>query len=169
MWQAVAAVVAGSTFVFLGGPPVSGADAERPAASPPAVPGQSSAPASGAAAAAAPATIQSDDASVHLTYASILFYKGRSLLQAGDREHAERVFKTVEAELRDALRLSEHDEDAQRRGLLRSQSAFLMGDLYFFVFNDAATAKAFYQESLQDFPEHEGAREALKQFETRAQ
>jgi hypothetical protein len=112
-----------------------------------------------------PAGIQSEDPSAHLQYASILFYRGRQLLSPlGDREAALAVFRVVEAELLEARRLSEQHPDGVERRLLRSQCAFLLGDLHFFVFEDHALAQAFYQESLEQFPDHAGALEALKRF-----
>ena len=107
---------------------------------------------------------ESDDASVHLNFASILFYKGRRLLQTGDATAGGAVFKVIEQELQLALQLSEHDPNERRRQLLRSQSAYLLGDVNLFVFKDHEKAKAFYEEALRYFPEHDGAIEALKRF-----
>jgi len=109
--------------------------------------------------------VTSQDPSAHLNYASILFYKGRRLLQSGDHEGSEAVFKEVEQELLLAARLSDNDTEDLRRRLLKSQCAFLLGDVYLFVFKDRQKAKAAYQDSLGHFPEHDGAREALKRFE----
>jgi hypothetical protein len=114
---------------------------------------------------AAGAEIQSDDPAVHLNYATILFYKGRGQLGQGQAEAATVTFQEMEAELTLAMTLSEQDADSQRRQLLRSQTAFLLGDLHFFVFKDRDKAKAFYEESVKNFPEHHGAVEALKRFE----
>lgn len=108
---------------------------------------------------------ESSDPSVHLNYASIIFYKGRSLLQGGDKEAGEAVFEDVERELRLAMKLSESDTDERRRALLNSQSAYLLGDVYFFVFNDREKAKASYQEALRYVPDHDGAVQALQRFE----
>lgn len=108
---------------------------------------------------------ESSDPSVHLNYASILFYKGRNLIQAGDKEAGETAFKEVERELRLAMKLSESDTDERRHALLNSQSAFLLGEVYFFVFNDREKAKASYQEALRAIPDHDGALQALQRFE----
>lgn len=108
---------------------------------------------------------ESSDPSVHLNYASILFYKGRTLIQAGEKEKGEAVFKEVERELLSAMKLAALDTDAQRRALLDGQSAFLLGEVYFFVFNDRDKAKTSYQEALRYVPDHHGALEALQRFE----
>ena len=109
-------------------------------------------------------TVASDDAATHLTYASILFYKGRRLLQPTSQAEGEAIFKAVEQELQLALELSAQDQNERRRQLVRSQSAHLLGDLYFYVWKDRDKAKAFYEQALQAYPEHDGAREALKRF-----
>jgi len=108
---------------------------------------------------------ESSDPSVHLNYASILFYKGRALMQAGDKEAGDAVFKDVERELRLAMQLAESDTDERRRALLNGQSAFLLGEVYFFVFNDRDKAKASYEEALRSIPDHDGALQALQRFE----
>ena len=113
----------------------------------------------------ASAEIRSEDSAVHLNYATILFYKGRGQMGQGETDAAKTTFQEAEAELNLAMTLSERDTDDQRRQLLRSQAAFLLGDLHFFVFKDRDKAKAFYQESIKNFPEHSGAVEALKRFE----
>ncbi|MBI4004447.1 MAG: hypothetical protein HY353_05435 [Candidatus Omnitrophica bacterium] len=111
------------------------------------------------------AEIHSDDPAVHLNYATILFYKGRGQMGQGQADAATVTFQEMEAELNLAMTLSERDADDQRRQLLRSQTAFLLGDLHFFVFKERDKAKAFYEESIKNFPEHHGAAEALKRFE----
>jgi tetratricopeptide (TPR) repeat protein len=108
---------------------------------------------------------ESSDPSVHLNYASILFYKGRSLIQAGEKEAGEAIFEEVERELRLAIKLSESDADERRKALLNSQSAYLLGEVYFFVFGDRDKAKASYQEALRAIPDHDGAIQALQRFE----
>jgi len=108
---------------------------------------------------------ESSDPSVHLNYASILFYKGRSLIQGGDKQGGDAIFEDVERELRLAMKLSESDTDERRKALLNSQSAFLLGEVYFFVFNDREKAKASYQEALRYVPDHDGALQALQRFE----
>ena len=45
--------------------------------------------------------------------------------------------------------------------LLRSQCAFLLGDVTLHVFNRKDEAKRFYEQALREFPEHDGALTAL--------
>jgi hypothetical protein len=105
--------------------------------------------------------LQSQDAAAHLTYASIIFYKGRRLLQAGDEAGAGAIFRAVEAALHKALELASKDQDASRRALVQSQSAFMLGDIALFVRKSPEEAKTFYQQSLQYYPEHDGAVQAM--------
>jgi len=111
------------------------------------------------------AEIQSEDPAVHLNYATILFYKGRGQMGQGETDAAKATFREVQAELELAMKLSEQDPDDMRRQLLRSQAAFLLGDVSLFVLKDRDKAKAFYEESIKHFPQHAGAVEALKRFE----
>ena len=127
-------------------PAAFGADAAQPAATP-------------------ASEVESTDPSVHLNYASILFYKGRRLFQTGDVEQAKAIFKDVERHLREALRLTAQDQDPVRRQLIESQAAFLLGDVHLFVWSDEPAAKAFYEQALAAYPEHDGAREALKSID----
>jgi len=108
--------------------------------------------------------IVSEDPSVHLNYATILFYKGLGLWRS-DQTAGEAILKGVERELTSAIRLSASDTDEPRRNLLRSQCAYLLGDLYTFAFKEPAHAKAFYQQAVRYFPEHTAAVAALKRFE----
>ncbi len=105
-----------------------------------------------------------DDAASHLTFASILFYKARSLM-AKDAAASQAVFKQIEQELHTAMQLAAGDSHERRRNLISSQSAYLLGDLYAFVFQNVAQAKQYYQESLKYFPEHQGAQDGLKRLE----
>ncbi len=106
-----------------------------------------------------------EDPSVHVNVASILFYKGIGLLRSGNTPEGETVFRTVEQELLTAIRLSERDASANRRNLLRGQCAFLLGDVYSFVFPNPTTAKAFYQQSVRYVPDHAAAANALKRLD----
>lgn len=117
------------------------------------------------AAALTPAAATEEDPSVHLNTASILFYKGIGLLRGGNKPESETVFRGVEHELLAAIRLSEHDANAHRRNLLRGQCAYLLGDVYSFVFPNPTTAKAFYQQSIRYVPDHTAAVEALKRLD----
>ena len=102
------------------------------------------------------------DPSIQLNYGSILFYKGLRLLRAGDAENGKAIFKEVETHLREAMRLAAQDPDPVRRQLTQSQAAFLLGEVSLFVWRDSAAAKAFYEQALAAYPEHDGAREKLK-------
>jgi hypothetical protein len=106
-----------------------------------------------------------DDPSVHLNTASILFYKGIGLLRNGNKPDSETIFRSVEHELLTAIRLSEQDANAHRHNLLRGQCAFLLGDVYSFVFSNPTIAKAFYQQSVRYVPDHTAAVEALKRLD----
>jgi hypothetical protein len=108
--------------------------------------------------------INSADPSAHLNYASILFYKGRQEMASGDQGMSTETFKEMEAELLLALQLSESQPDGLERRLLRSQCAFLLGDLQLFIFKDSQKAKTFYQQAVEQFPDHQGAVAALKRL-----
>ncbi len=108
--------------------------------------------------------LSSQDPAAHLSYASILFYKGRRMLGAGATAEGEAIFREIEGELHTALKLADQDQDASGRRLLQSQCAFMLGDIRYFVFHDPLTATEFYREALAYFPEHDGASEALKRL-----
>ena len=104
------------------------------------------------------------DPEIRLNYASIRFYRARRLLLT-DIPAAQLEFKGIEGQLIAALQLSEADEAHPGKQLLRSQSAFMLGDLYWYIFHDSARAKTMYQDALRYFPEHDGASEALKRIQ----
>ena len=106
-------------------------------------------------------TVQSENPFAYLNDASILFYKGIDLLQSGHRVEAETVFRTIETELLQAMRLSEPNQTNADIKELRSQCAFLLGELQLYVWNDTKKAKGFYEEALRYFPQHDGAIRAL--------
>ena len=110
--------------------------------------------------------IHSDDPSVYLNYASILFYSGQELLRGGKNEEAQTVFRNAEQALHSALQLSEADQDHLRRSLVRSQSSFLLGELNFFVFGDKKKAKTLYEDALKECPKHTAAAAALMRMLT---
>ena len=118
-----------------------------------------------AAAALALAAVAENDPSVHLSTATILFYKGIDLSRGGRKPEADAIFREVEQELLTAIRLSEHDANPHRRNLLSSQCAYLLGDLYAFVFANPTTAKAFYQQSVRYVPDHTAAINALQRMD----
>ncbi|MDP3703021.1 MAG: hypothetical protein Q8R78_01325, partial [Candidatus Omnitrophota bacterium] len=105
--------------------------------------------------------IHSEDPSVYLNYASILFYNGQQLLRGGKSEEAQTVFRNAEQALHSALQRSEADQDPLRRSLIRSQSSFLLGELNFFVFGDKEKAKTLYEDALRECPQHAAAVAAL--------
>ncbi len=107
--------------------------------------------------------VDSTDASAHLHYASILFYKARLAL-AEDEPTGRALFQEVEAELQLASTLSHAISDQVSRSLLRSQCAFLRGDLSLYITGDPEKAQAYYQESLRNFPDHAGAAGALERL-----
>ena len=105
--------------------------------------------------------IHSDDPSVYLNYASILFYNGQQLLRGGKSEEAHTVFRNAEQALDTVLRLSETDPDRLRRSLVRSQASFLLGELNSFVLGDKKKAKTLYEDALKECPKHTAAAAAL--------
>ena len=105
--------------------------------------------------------IHSEDPSVYLNYATIVFYNGQQLLRNGKSEEAQTVFRNAEQALDTVLRLSEADSDRLRRSLVRSQASFLLGDLNAFVFGDKGKAKTFYEAALRECPRHAAAAAAL--------
>ena len=131
--------------------PAFGAD---PAQAPPAAPADAASPAAA-----------SSDPSIELNYGSILFYKGLRLLRAGDIENGKAMFKEVDTRLREAVRLAAQDSDPVRRQLTHSQAAFLLGEVSLFVWHDPAAARAFYEQAVAAYPEHDGAREKLKSLD----
>ena len=105
--------------------------------------------------------IHSEDPSVYLNYATVEFYNGQQLLRGGKDQEAKVVFRNAEQALQLALKLSESDQDSVRRSLVRSQSSYLLGDLNFFVLDDKAKAKTFYEDALRECPQHAAASAAL--------
>jgi len=101
--------------------------------------------------------IVSDDAGAQVAYASIVFYRAQHLLRFGQLEEGKALFREVVVALSNAIELSAHETDVVSRNLLRSQSANLLGDIYNYVYDDAQTATAFYEEALRYFPEHAAA------------
>ena len=99
-----------------------------------------------------------------LTYASILFYRARRLMGSNDQEKTLEAFLRVQSELNRVLKDVAQEPDPKTRALVSSQSAFMLGDLFTYVFRDAAKAKASYQDAVKFFPEHDGATEALNRL-----
>lgn len=98
-----------------------------------------------------------EDAGWHMNYGSMLFAKGQQMFETGLKEEARGVFKDAENELLAAVKLF-----GQADAMPVSQCYFLLGDIYFYVHEDKARAKAFYQQSLDHYPQHGGSLEAMK-------
>ena len=110
-----------------------------------------------------PATLgDSQDAGARLTYASLLFYRDLNLLRDG-KPPAE-LFAEVEQELSMVIRLSGAEAQEPGRSLLRSQAAYMLGDVYLYVKKDPVKAKAFYLQAVRYVPEHAAAAAALKRM-----
>ncbi len=103
--------------------------------------------------------IEARDGSLHMNYAGMLFMKGQKLHEMGNKEETKPIFNEVEKELYLAIPLFKDDEGGN---ILKSQCSFLLGDVYFYVYNDREKAKDFYQRALEYYPEHGGALNALK-------
>ncbi len=101
----------------------------------------------------------------HLNYGTILFKVGQRALQAGQTEQGTAMFRDAEKALQTALRLAKSESDPVRRKQFKSQAAFLLGDMQFYVFKDKARAKRYYQETLWYDPQHPGALAARERFE----
>ena len=106
--------------------------------------------------------LQSSDAGMHLTHASIQFYHAQRLLTSGEQGAGETLFRHIEQELLEAQRLSLDDPDAERRRLVKGQAAFLLGQIHQFVFKDPGKAQQAYEQALAEVADHDGARQALK-------
>ena len=104
----------------------------------------------------------SGDAGERLTYASILFYQASHALVTGGEGEA--MFRDVEQELTEAIRLSAADPEERRRNIVRAQAAFLLGELARHVRRDTAEAEQFYTQALRH-AEHIAAARALQQLQ----
>ena len=102
-----------------------------------------------------------EDPHALLTYASVRFYQGQAELRDSQPEAAEATFREVERALTRAILRSELEPDGASRRLLRGQAAYLLGDLYAYVFKDLDVAKAFYEAALRHVPTHAPATNAL--------
>ena len=110
---------------------------------------------------------QSGDPGRQLTYASVMFYEAKSLL-GNDREQGLAMFRQIERLLNEALRLTEQG-GGPGTNVLRSQSAFMLGQIYQNVFQNPGTAEQQYLAALAAFPGHFGAAQALGKLRMRAQ
>ncbi len=103
--------------------------------------------------------IAPDDANWHMNYGSMLFSKGQQVFQAGNKQEGSAIFKEVEKELLLAIKLFKESNSIEI-----SQCYFLLGDVYYYAFEDPVKAKSFYQKSLKYYPQHGGASEAMRRF-----
>ena len=101
-----------------------------------------------------------EDASLHMNYGSMLFMKGQQIFQSGNKQEADVILKEAEEELLLAADLFKTSDF-----MLISQCYFLIGDIYFYAFNNKNQAKIFYQKSLGYYPEHGGTIEAMKRYQ----
>ena len=106
------------------------------------------------------ATASMNDPGLYLNYASLLFYRAQQLLRAGRQPESEALFKEVERELLEVMRLSEHTP-GEGSAIMSSQCAYLLGEIYGYVFKDPQRAQAQYQAALRSYPDHPGALEAM--------
>src|SRR3989338_672711 len=93
----------------------------------------------------------------HMNYGSLLFTKGQQIFQSGNVQEAQGIFKEAEKELFWATQLFKEADNK-----LKSHSFFLLGDIYYHVYGEKEKAKSFYQKSLELYPGHQEARDALK-------
>ena len=96
-----------------------------------------------------------------LTYGSVLFYEGQTLMRGEHPSDAAPVFRKAEDALVRAIRASDGQADSLSWRLLRGQCAYLLGDLNVYVFNDPAVAKALYEQTLRYVPMHAPAQGAV--------
>ena len=92
----------------------------------------------------------------HMNYGSFLFLKGQKIFQAGGAQEARVILKGAEKELLLAVELFKEKDVVQK-----SHCLFLVGDIYYYVYGENEKAKGFYAKSLELYPEHEGAKQAL--------
>lgn len=100
----------------------------------------------------------------NLNYGTVLFKAGQRALQAGQTEQGTAMFRDAEKALQAALRLAKGESNPALRKQCKSQAAFLLGDIQFYVFKDKARAKRYYQETLWYDPRHPGALAARERF-----
>ncbi|MDP2905858.1 MAG: hypothetical protein Q8O22_06125, partial [Candidatus Omnitrophota bacterium] len=98
----------------------------------------------------------------HMNYGSMLLVRGQMLLKEGKTEEAKSILKEAEKELLSAIQQS---GTATVDAITKGQSAFLLGDIYCFIYKDGIKAKEFYKKSLEYFPKHDMAKYALAREE----
>jgi tetratricopeptide (TPR) repeat protein len=105
--------------------------------------------------------IAPEDASWHMNYGSMLFSKGGIMYKRGEKQESIGVFEEAEEELLLAITLFKEEKE----NILKSHCYYLIGDIHFYPFEDKDKAKTFYQKSLEYYPQHGEATEALKRFQ----
>lgn len=102
----------------------------------------------------------------HLNYGTMLMEKGISLSEQGYKDEAKEILKDAEKVLLLAIELfrdEEHFAD-ERYKIIKSNTYFLLGEIYFYPFADKDKAKVFYENALELYPKHPGALSAMKNF-----
>jgi len=108
--------------------------------------------------------IAPEEPDMHSNYGGMLFTRGSQLVKTGEKEKGKSIIKEAENELLLAIKLYKENptKDANRFSI--AQCHFLLGDIYFYVYEDKEKAKSFYQKALEYYPEYELAKEALGRF-----
>ncbi len=93
---------------------------------------------------------------VHFNYGSVLFQIGKILYDEGNREKSKNYFVQAEYEL-----LAAKDRAKISENMIKGQALFLLGDIYYYVYQDKEKANNFYQKSLSADPNNPYAKTAL--------
>ena len=99
-----------------------------------------------------------NDPIVHLNYASVLFYRGKDLIEAGKNTQGRMLFKEVQRELELTMTLADDSADGRA---IKGQCAFLLGDTALYAFEDSEQATMWYEKSLEYNPAQEHVARAL--------
>ena len=108
--------------------------------------------------------IAPEEPDIHMNYASVLFVKGQRLFQSRYNESAKAIFSEVEDELMVAIKLYEKNQLKDKDDHSKAQCYFLLGDIYYYVYEDNQKAKSLYQKALEYNPNHTGAAGALEKI-----
>lgn len=93
----------------------------------------------------------------HMNYGSMLFQVGQSIFKSGEKEKSKELFKESEKELLEATKLFKKAEDP-----VKAQCFYLIGDIYYYAYQNISKAKYYYEEALARSPKHPGALDGLK-------
>lgn len=102
--------------------------------------------------------IAPEDPLLHMNYGSMLFTHGQLIFESDNKQEAKPIFNEAEREFNLAISLFKDDELGKA---IKSQCSFLLGDIYFHVYNDKEKAKSLYKKALEYDPRHSGAINAL--------